>query len=92
MSECSQPHAAIMWRQRHAVSGVGVLVPLGQLEQDDVPFLIVDVVEQTVGSDAKPLLGDELRYDNLACQPFCAFPSGGGLLANDLMAAAMAAW
>ncbi len=29
----------------HAVLGVGVFVPLGQLEQDDFPFLIVDVVE-----------------------------------------------
>lgn len=57
-----------------------MFVPLGQLEQDDFPFLIVDVVEQTVGPDAKPVLGDELRHDNLACQPFCALPLRPGIV------------
>lgn len=66
--------AATVWRRCHAASSAGVFVPLGQLEQDDFPFLIVDVVEQPVGSDAKPVLSDELRHDNLACQPFGALP------------------
>lgn len=63
-----------MRRGCHTASGVGVFVPLGQLEQDNFLFLIVDVVEQMVGSDAKSVLGDELSNDNLACQAVCAFP------------------
>lgn len=84
--------AATVWRRCHAASSAGVFVPLGQLEQDDFPFLIVDVVEQPVGSDAKPVLSDELRHIIWPVSRLVRFPSGRGLLANDLMAAATAAW
>ena len=49
-------------------SFVGMFVPFGEFQEDDFLALIVDGVEQAVGTDAKPILGGKLGQDKLACK------------------------
>ena len=51
-------------------------VPLGEFKEDHFLALVVDVVQQAIGTDAKPILGGELRHDELACELFRPFPFG----------------
>ena len=51
-----------------------MLVPLGQFQKNDFLALVVDVVQQAVGTDPNPILGGELRHDELAYELFRPFP------------------
>lgn len=46
--------------QGRAASAVRVLVAFGKRKQDDFLALVVEVVKQSVGANAKPILGGEL--------------------------------
>lgn len=63
-----------------AASGIGVLIPLGELEENDLFIPIVDVVEHPVGSDSQTILGGEPRHNELSgkfLRPFSLGPRRG---------------
>ncbi len=43
-----------------AASGVGMLVAFEEFQQDDLPSLVVDVVQDPVGADTQSVLRREL--------------------------------
>ena len=49
---------------------IGVLVPLGELQKNHFLALIINVVQQAVGTDAKAVLCGELRHDELSRKLF----------------------
>lgn len=60
-----------------AASVVGVLVPFGEFQENDSLALVIDVIQHTVGPNAKSILGGELRHYELACEllrPFALRP------------------
>jgi len=58
---------------------VGLLFPLDQLEQDHLPALIVDIVEETVRTDSESIFGRELRDGDMSGQLLAALPFGPGM-------------
>jgi len=56
-----------------------MLVPLGKLQKKHLLSLLVNVVQQAVGANAKAVLRGELRYDELSCELFRPFSFRPGI-------------
>ena len=53
-----------------------LLIQFGELEKNHFLALVVDVVQNAIRSNSQPILGSELREDDLTSQLLCPFPLG----------------